>query len=171
MYSVCFLLLLSCFIPEIYFYINYLFYRFDCFFIRIIHNIVVGKTYHYDIWKEDRFKEIRKLYWNFEFNIINFNEVLIVIKFIFAIYIYIIQWSERGLWRCSNQTTLYSLFLLRCSNRELLMMAISARFSAAQLLKNREILFFSIFFKILSGITTNRTSIHWQRSITERNNW
>lgn len=94
---------------------------------RIIHNIVVGKTYHYDIWKEDRFKEIRKLYWNFEFNIINFNEVLIVIKFIFAIYI--IQWSERGLWRCSNQTTLYSLFLLRCSNRELLMMAISARFS------------------------------------------
>lgn len=58
-----FLLQLSCFIPEIYFYINYLFYRFDCFFyyvIRIIHNIVVGKAY--DIRKGDRFKEIRKLY-------------------------------------------------------------------------------------------------------------
>lgn len=45
--------------------------------IRIIHNIVVGKAY--DIRKEDRFKEIRKLYWNFKFNIINFNEITLIV--------------------------------------------------------------------------------------------
>lgn len=67
-----------------------MFYWFDCFFnyvICIIYNIVVGKVY--DI-RKDCFKKIRKLYWNFKFNIINFNEViLVVMKFIFCnIYIY-----------------------------------------------------------------------------------